>query len=196
MSLLILVIGLAVFLGAHSLRIFADPWRTAQINALGEKRWKGLFTVVSLISFAMIVWGYAEARATPVFIWSPPFWMRHAAAGLTLPAFILLVAAYVPGNHLKAKIGHPMVAGTKLWALAHLLANGNLADVLLFGSFMVWAIADFASARRRDRAQGKTYPAGQGSRTVVTVVIGLVAWVVFARVLHLALIGVAPFATT
>lgn len=193
MSLLLLTLGLLVFLGSHSIRIVADPWRNAQIQKLGDKTWKGLFTVVSIVSFVLIVWAYGQSRLEPVVLWTPPFWMRHLAAGLTLPAFILLVAAYVPGNHLKARIGHPMVAGTKLWALAHLLSNGNLGDLLLFGSFLIWAIADFVSARRRDRAAGRTYPAGQGLRTALTVITGVVAWVVFARLLHAPLIGVAPF---
>ncbi len=193
MALLVLVLGLALFLGSHSLRIVAEPWRTAQIARLGEKPWKLVFTVVSLVSFAMIIWGYAEARMTPVVIWTPPFGMRHLAAALTFPAFILLVAAYVPGNKIKSVVGHPMVAGTKLWALSHLLSNGNLGDVLLFGGFLLWSITDFASARRRDRAAGRSYPAGPASRTVITVVIGVVAWLAFARFLHAPLIGVAPF---
>jgi uncharacterized membrane protein len=103
------------------------------------------------------------------------------------------VAAYVPGNAIKRAIGHPMVAGVKVWALAHLLANGTLADVLLFGTFLAWAVLSFVAARRRDRAAGTTYPAGPGSRTAITVVVGLVAWAVFAFALHRPLIGVAPF---
>lgn len=193
MALFVLVLGLALFLGSHSVRIFAEPWRTAQIARRGEKPWKLALTAISIVSFAMIVWGYAEARITPVALWTPPFWMRHLAAALTLPAFILLVAAYVPGNKIKSAVGHPMVAGTKLWALSHLLSNGNLSDVLLFGGFLVWAVVDFASARGRDRAAGRSYPAGPSSRTVITVIVGIVAWLVFARFLHVPLIGVAPF---
>lgn len=193
MSLIILTLGLGLFLGSHSLRIVAEPWRQAQIARMGEKAWKGAFSVVSLLSFGMIIWGYGEARMNPILIWMPPFWMRHLAAALTLPAFILLVAAYVPGNRIKSAVGHPMVAGTKLWALSHLLSNGNLGDVLLFGGFLVWSVADFAGARRRDRAAGRTYPAGPMSKTLITVVAGIAAWVVFARALHVMLFGVAPF---
>lgn len=190
---LILLAGLAGFLGLHSIAIVAHEWRTAQIAKLGEKPWKAMYALVSLISFGLIVWAYGESRLAPTVLWTPPIWTRHLAALLTLPAFLLLVAAFVPGNRIKSAVGHPMVAGTKVWALAHLLANGNLADVLLFGSFLAWAIADFISARKRDKAVGRSYPSGPMSRTVITVVIGLIAWGVFSRYLHLALIGVAPF---
>jgi len=188
-----LVLGLVIFLGAHSVRIVADDWRGAQLARLGEKRWKGMYTIVSLIGFALIVWGYGQSRMAPVDLWSPPLWTRHLASLLTLLSFILITAAYVPRNHLKQWIGHPMVAGVKVWALAHLLANGRLADVVLFGAFLVWAIFDFRAARRRDRLACTRYPAGTLARDVVTVVIGAVAWVVFAFYLHALLIGVRPF---
>jgi uncharacterized membrane protein len=143
----VLILGLLLFLGAHSVRIFADGWRARQVARLGEGKWKGVYSVVSAIGFVLIVWGYGLARADPVFLWSPPLWTRHVAGLLTVPAFILLAAAYVPGNRIKAKVGHPMVAGVKVWAFAHLLANGTLAAVVLFGAFLVWAVAEFASAR-------------------------------------------------
>ncbi|MCP5267238.1 MAG: NnrU family protein [Burkholderiaceae bacterium] len=187
-----LIIGLALFLGIHSVRIFADDWRSAQIARLGENRWKGLFTLASLAGFALIVWGYGLARTAPIELWSPPVWTRHLAALLTLPAFILITAAYVPGTRMKAALGHPMVAGTKIWAFAHLIANGTLADVLLFGAFLVWAVLEFRAARRRDRIQGRRYDAGAFSRDAIATVIGVVIWIVFARYLHLWLIGVQP----
>jgi uncharacterized membrane protein len=188
-----LILGLLLFLGAHSVRVFADDWRSRQIARLGEGKWKGLYSAAAAVGLVLIVWGYGLARAEPVWLWSPPMWMRHVTALLTIPAFILLAAAYVPGNHMKSAIGHPMVAGVKLWAFAHLLANGTLAAVVLFGSFLVWAIADFASARRRDRRAGTVYPSGTFASDSVAVVIGLVAWVVFAFWLHGWLIGVRPF---
>jgi uncharacterized membrane protein len=123
----------------------------------------------------------------------PPLWTRHVAALLTVPAFILIVAAYVPGNRIKAGLGHPMVAGVKVWAFAHLLANGTLAGVILFGAFLAWAMADFASARRRDRRAGTVYPAGTIARDAVAVIVGLIAWAAFAFYLHGWLIGVRPF---
>jgi uncharacterized membrane protein len=133
------------------------------------------------------------ARADAIGLWNPPVWTRHLTALLTVPVFILLVAAYLPGSHIKAKIGHPMVAGVKIWALAHLLANGNLADVALFGAFLAWAVANFVSARRRDRIAGRSYVAQGWSRDAAVAGIGLLAWAGFAFWGHAWLIGVKPF---
>ena len=189
----LLILGLLIFLGTHSVRIYADGWRAARIASMGEKAWKGVFSVVSLIGFVLLVWGYGETRSMPE-LWSPPDWTRPLTSLLTLPAFALLVAAYVPGTHIKAAVGHPMVAGVKLWAFAHLLSNGRAGDMLLFGAFLAWAVADYISARRRDRASGTRYPAGPWSRDALAVAIGVVAWVLFAKWGHAWLIGVAPFA--
>jgi uncharacterized membrane protein len=189
----LLILGLVLFLGVHSTRIVADGWRSATIARVGEKPWKGIYSLLSIAGFVLLVIGYGAARQSPVVLYAPPVWTRHLAALLTIPAFVLLVAAYVPGNAIKRAVGHPMMAGVKVWALAHLLANGTLADVLLFGTFLSWAVLGFIAARRRDRASGTTYPAGPGSRTAIAVVIGLVAWAVFAFALHRPLIGVAPF---
>ncbi len=190
----ILILGLLLFLGAHSIRIFADPWRAAQIARIGEMRWKGVYSLLSAVGLGLITWGYGVARTGDMVLWVPPLPMRHVAAGLTLPAFILLVAAYLPGSHIKARVGHPMVAGVKLWALAHLLANGSLADLLLFGGFLAWAVASFAAARRRDRAAGRTYAVLGWPRDAAVAAIGIAAWVGFAFWGHAALIGVGPFA--
>ena len=192
--MIVLILGLLLFLGAHSVRIFADAWRSRQIARLGERKWKGLYSLVSGIGFVLIIWGYGLARAHPMLLWTPPVWLRHLAILLTVLAFILLAAAYVPRNRIKARVGHPMIAGVKLWAFAHLLANGTLAAVVLFGAFLVWAIAAFASARRRDRRAGTAYPPGTSARDALTVVVGLVAWALFAFLLHQWLIGVRPFA--
>ena len=188
-----LILGLAIFLGVHSVRLFARDWREAQIARLGEQRWKGVYSLVSAGGLGLIVWGYGMARADPVMLWVPPLWTRHLAALLTLPAFILLVAAYVPGSHIKAVIGHPMVAGVKLWALAHLLASGKLSTVVLAGAFLVWAIAGFASSRRRDRAESRTYPVVGWPRDVMVIALGGIAWALFALYGHAWLIGVRPF---
>src|SRR5512137_641189 len=152
-----LILGLVIFLGTHSVRIFADGWRGARVAAMGLNAWKAVYSIVSLAGFVLIVWGYGLARADPVVLYTPPLWTRHLAALLTLPAFILLAAAYVPGTRIKRAVGHPMVAGVKSWAFAHLIANGTLADVALFGSFLAWSIFDYISARRRDRAAGVVY---------------------------------------
>ena len=125
-------------------------------------------------------------------LWVPPIGMRHAAALLTLIAFVLLAATYVPRNVIKARLHHPMVLGVKVWALAHLLSNGNLADVLLFGSFLLWAVLSFRAARQRDRAQGTVYATGSAAGAAATVVVGAVAWAGFAFWGHAWLIGVAP----
>lgn len=189
----LLLLGLVIFLGVHSARIVADRWRADTIARVGEKPWKGIYSLLSIAGFVLIVIGYGAAREAPIALYAPPAWARHLAALLTVPAFVLLVAAYVPGNAVKRAVGHPMVLGVKLWALAHLLANGTLADVVLFGTFLLWAVASFTAARRRDRATGTVYPRGPVVRTVLTVVVGLLAWAVFAFALHRPLIGVAPF---
>ena len=122
----VLLLGLVLFLGVHSVRIVADDWRLRQIAALCEGRWKGVYSLLSAVGLVLVVWGYGLARTETVVLWSPPRGMAHAAALLTLVAFVLLAAAYVPGNAIKARLRHPMVLGVKVWALAHLLSNGNL----------------------------------------------------------------------
>ena len=189
----LLILGLVIFLGAHSTRVFAEGWRSAQLARMGEKQWKGAYSIASVVGFVLLVWGYALARQEPVPLWIPSIGLRHAASLLTVFSFILLAAAYVPRNSIKARIGHPMVASVKLWALAHLLANHTLADLLLFGGFLVWAVLCFRAARARDRAAGTTYPAGTLQGNLLTVAAGVVAWLVFAMWLHRVLIGVGPF---
>ena len=191
MSLLIL--GLLIFLGAHSVRVVAEGWRSATIARIGEGPWKSLYSLLSLLGFALIVWGYGLARQQPVYLWHLPPWTRHLAALLTLPAFVLVAAAYVPGNSIKSRLKHPMLLGVKLWAFAHLLANGKLADLLLFGGFLLWAVFAFRSARRRDREQQLGYPPGRIGPTAATAMVGAAGWVVFAFWAHEALIGVRPF---
>lgn len=190
MSLLFL--GLVLFLGVHSVRIVADGWRTRMRGRLGEGGWKGLYSLASLVGLGLVIWGYGLARQDPMVLWVPPIAMRHAASLLTLVSFILLVAAYVPRNAFKARLHHPMVLAVKVWALAHLLSNGNLADVLLFGGFLLWAVLDFRAARQRDRVQGTRYASGTLAGTAIAVVLGLVAWAAFAFWGHALLIGVSP----
>jgi uncharacterized membrane protein len=189
----VLILGLVLFLGMHSARIVADGPRAAFIARHGAGAWKGLYTVVSLAGFALLIWGYGQARLQPVVLWDSPLWTRHLVGLLMLPALVLLAASQVPGNGIKARVHHPQVLAVKVWALAHLLANNTLADVLLFGGFLLWAVLDFRSARQRDRAAGTVYPAGVAARTAITVVLGLVLWAVFAFGLHQWLFGVKPF---
>ena len=190
--MLVLVIGLLIFLCAHSVRIVGEGWRTQTIARIGEKPWKGLYTLVSLLGFALIVWGYGLARQHPVVLWQPPVMMKHLNSLFTLLAFIFLAAAYVPRNQIKARLHHPMVLGVKLWAFGHLLATAKLADVVLFGAFLLWAVLNFRAARQRDRAQATVYASGTAAGTVATLVVGAVAWAAFAFWAHAMLIGVAP----
>ena len=188
----ILILGLVLFLGVHSIRIVADGWRTATMGRVGELPWKAVYALLSIVGFVLIVWGFGLARQQPVQLWMPPRGMRHLASLLTLVSFILIAAAYVPRNAIKARLHHPMVLGVKVWALAHLLANGNLAHVVLFGAFLVWAVLSFRAARARDRAAHTVYPPGTPAGTAITVVVGAVAWAVFAFWAHGLLIGIRP----
>ena len=188
-----LILGLIIFLGIHAVRIFADGFRTRTIERIGLKPWKGIYALLSLAGFVLLVYGYGLSRAEGEFLWSPPRWTYHVTALLMLFSFILVVAAYVPGTRIKASIGHPMVMGVKVWAFAHLLSNGRVGDVVLFGAFLAWAVADYVAARRRDRAAGTVYVSLGASRDVIAVVGGLVGYVAFALWLHFWLIGVKPF---
>ena len=188
-----LVLGLVLFLGLHSTRIFAEDWRSRTINKVGEKTWKGVYSLLSVIGFALIVWGFGVAREEPVFVWAPPVGMRHLASLLTMVAFILLAAAYVPANAIKARLHHPMLLSVKVWALSHFLANGNLAHVVLFGSFLVWAVLCFRAARQRDRVAKTVYTAGKLPASLLTIVVGVAAWAGFAFWGHGVLIGIRPF---
>ncbi|MFZ3127155.1 MAG: NnrU family protein [Rhodoferax sp.] len=187
-----LILGLFIFLGVHSVRIVADPWRTQTRQRVGEAAYKAVVSVLSLLGLVLIVWGFGMARETPLMLWSPPLGMRHAASLLTLVAFVLMVAAYVPRNAIRARVHHPMVLGVMAWALAHLLATGSVAHVLLFGTFLVWATLSFTAARRRDRLAGTRYPGGTVSGTAMTVAVGVMAWAAFAFLLHGLLIGIRP----
>ena len=188
-----LLAGLILFLGVHSLRVFADDWRTATIARIGAGKWKGVITLASLAGFVLIVYGYGVARQTPVDLWFPPLWTKHLTALLMIPVFILLAAANPKPSQIKAALKHPMTLSVKLWAVAHLISNGRVADVILFGSFLIWAVLVFSAARKRDRKLGTSYAAVGVKRDVIAVVSGLVGYMVFALFLHAWLIGVRPF---
>ena len=184
-----LALGLTLFLGIHLTRTLAPQWREAQIARLGDKGWKGLYTAVSLLGFGLILWGFSQARFNTVALWPPIRGMNHLAAALVLIAMILMAAADVPRNHFKAKLQHPMTLSVKVWAFAHLLANTPLAAVMLFGSFLVWAILVVRAARRRP---APVLPAPTAAGTAATVVAGVALWAVFAFWLHAAWLGGAP----
>ncbi len=189
----LLVLGLILFLGTHSVRVFADGWRSQAVARMGANGYKAAYSLLSVAGLALIVVGYGAARETPQLLWGSPIWTRHLAALLTLLSFVLLAAAYVPGNAIKARLHHPMLLGVKVWAFAHLMANGLLADLLLFGGFLAWSVVAFAAARRRDRAAGTVYPAGRAGPTLVAVLVGTVAWAAVAFWAHGLLFGVKPF---
>lgn len=186
----LLVIGLIVFLGIHSVSIVAKPWRDGFVARRGEGAWKGLYSLVALVGFVLLIYGYGLARQAPVVLYTPPTGLRHLALVLLLPVFPLLLAAYLPGR-LQRAARHPMLVATKLWALAHLLANGTLADVLLFGSFLGWAVADRISVKRR----GVASPQAPGSAVNdgIALGVGLGVYVLFVVWAHAWLFGVRPF---
>jgi len=204
-----LILGLILFLGAHSVRIWADGWRNQTIEAYGEKAFKGVYALVSILGFYLLVVGYGEARLQTVALWNPPIFTKHISMLLMLLSSILLVATYIPRNHFKMRLGHPMVLSVKVWALSHLLANGNLADLVLFGSFLIWAVLNFRSARARDRAlllhlnvtedaAGEPLAETESTNqpklpsTIITLVSGIATWALITFVLHAKVVGVSP----
>ena len=187
-----LIAGLVLFLGMHSIAIVAPALRDRLAARAGGLPWKLVYAVVSIIGYVLIVRGYAEARLTPELLYSLPGWTRHLLATLMLPVFPLLFAAYLPGRIKVLAGGHPMLVATKLWALAHLLGTTTVADAVLFGSILAWAVADFVSARRRAPRAIPSAPASRWN-DAIAVVLGLVAYGAFAGHLHLRWIGVAPF---
>ncbi|WP_394690345.1 NnrU family protein [Hoeflea sp.] len=188
-----LIVGLVLFLGVHSVRIAAPEFRLAQIDARGLNTWKGAYTAVSILGFLMLVWGYGQARLDPVVFWVAPLWMSHVVALVMLFAMIFLVASQVPAGKIKAAVKHPMLLAVKIWALAHLLVNGDLASLLLFGSFLAWAVVDRISEKKRLRAGLTSNPvAGPLKWDIIAVVGGLILYVAFVIWLHRWLIGVSP----
>lgn len=189
----LLVLGLILFLGIHSVSIVAPAWRDAQVARLGERVWKGMFALASLVGLMLLIYGYGLARQTPVVLYTPPPAMRHVALLLMLPVFPLLFAAYLPGR-IQRTARHPMLLAVKLWAAAHLLANGTLADVLLFGGFLVWAVADRISIKHRT-VQHKVPGAPPGAlNDLIALAVGLTAFLVFLFRAHVWLTGVSPMA--
>ncbi len=191
--MILLIAGLWLFFSFHTVRLLAPDTRARAIERFGESNWKLLYAGASLTGLILVVLGYSDTHLNPIHVWTPPPWTRHVAALLMLPAFILLAATYVRGSVLRARIGHPMLAGTKLWALAHLLANGTLGDIVLFSSFLVWAALSFSASRTRDRAAGTVRPQGRWSHDVIAIAVGVVTWFAFATYMHDVLFGARPF---
>ncbi len=189
----LLVFGLIIFLGVHSTRIFAESGRAKAVAWLGEGPWKGVYALLSIAGFVMIVWGFGQARSAP-FLWAPPVWTRHIAVLLMLFSLILLAAYGLKRSHIAVAVHHPMLWAVVLWSFAHLLADGSAADVVLFGAFLVWSLADLASSYARDRAKAVVYPTPNWGATIGAIVIGAVVWLILLGGLHLWLFGVAPLA--
>jgi uncharacterized membrane protein len=185
-----LIVGLVLFLGIHSVEIFSPTFRGNTVARIGEGAWKGVYSLLSIAGFVVLIWGYGVARQEPILLYAPPVWTRHLTALLMLPVFPLLLAAYLPGR-IKAAVKHPMLVAIKTWALAHLIANGMLADVLLFGGFLVWAVADRISLKRRV-VRPTPGPPPLKYNDLIAVVGGLALYVIFALWLHVRWIGVSP----
>jgi uncharacterized membrane protein len=175
--MLYLILGLLLFLGSHSLRIVADPWRQRTIARVGVPLWRAAYSLVAVAGFVLIVKGYGANDTLTSPMYQLPEWSRLLTIALMLPAAVLLVAAYVPGTHIKQAVGHPMMLGTRIWAAAHLLSNGRPADVLLFGSFFAWSVFAHHAARRRDRENATAYPAKGWSRDAIALGVGAGLWV-------------------
>ncbi|HLS83599.1 MAG TPA: NnrU family protein [Arenimonas sp.] len=186
-----LVLGLFLLLGVHSVRMLA-PWvREAGVAVLGPVRWRAAYSLVSVVGLAMILLGYGPAReADTTILWTPPPVLRHGVGLMTLLAFILFVSAKGPRNHFRAWLGHPMLVGTALWALAHVLVNGFLHATVLFGGFLLWSLICLRASWKREppRREG-----GHWGGTVGAILIGAALWAGFVFWAHVRWIGVAPF---
>ena len=190
----LLCLGLVVFLGVHSIRLQSDRWRDLWIARAGEKGFKLQYSLVSAVGLILTMIGFGMAREAPWVLWTPWVGMRFLAALLTLMAFVLLAAAYVPGNAIKAKLHHPMILAVKVWALSHLLVNGSAVHMVLFGAFLVWSVLCFRAARQRDLRLQTSYETGKARATSLTVALGTLAWSLFAFWGHGWLIGIRVMA--
>ncbi len=184
-----MIAGLVVFLGAHTLTTQREL-RARLIASTGEGTYKILYSLVSAVGLALIVWGFARYRATGMYaVWDPPVATKHIAAALMLLAVIMVVASYIRGR-IYTTLKHPMLAGVKLWAAAHLLANGDLGSIILFGSFLAWAVFDRISLKRRSDAGAPPIPVGGMTNDLIAVAVGVVAYLALAFAFHPAVIGV------
>ena len=189
MGLLVMILGLVLFFGAHIFTTRREA-RAQAIARLGEGTYKIAYSVVSLAGLALIVWGFAHYRATGwIDVWYPPKAFKHITVALMLPAVILVVASYLRGR-IYATLKHPMLAGIKLWAVAHLLANGDLGSIILFGSFLAWAVYDRITLKHRKDSGAPPIPVGGVTNDVIAVAVGIVAYLALAFAFHPVVIGV------
>ena len=194
MGLAILILGLAVFIGTHLLTTRRDA-RAALIARFGEGAYKGLYSLVSIIGVVLIGWGFARYRATGwIDVWYPPVWTRHVTVALMWPAAICIVAAYSPGQ-IKTTLKHPMLVGVKLWAFAHLISNGDLGSIVLFGSVLGWAVFDRISLKHRTDPGGPPIPAGGRRQDIIALIGGTILYLLLGFLFHPLVIGVPAFGT-
>ena len=192
-----LIAGLVIFLVIHALRVWGEGLRGALLLRLGSMGFKLVYSIASLAGLYLLIVGYGQARLEPVSLWTPPPGMGHATVALMWISMVLLVSSGIPRNAIKARLRHPMVLGVKVWALSHILANGTLHDLLLFGGFLIWAVLSFRAARQRDRAALEAgdmaeSPPTSAAATAAAVLVGTAVWAAVVMVVHLWLIGVAP----
>jgi uncharacterized membrane protein len=194
MGLAIMILGLVLFIAPHVF-VTRREARAAAIARLGERGYKGLFSLISIVGVVLIAWGYARYRATGwIDVWSPPGWMHHVTVALTWPAIIFIVAAYIPGN-IKRGLKHPMLVGVKLWAFAHLLSNGDLGSIVLFGGILAWAVFDRVSLKRRTDPGAPPIPVGGWGNDIAAIVVGTLLYLALGFVFHPLAIGVPVFGT-
>ncbi len=184
-----LITGLVLFIGSHSIKMLAPGARERAILAVGQNAYRGLYSLVSLVGFGLLIWGYGQMRADPVFLYDPPEWGRHVTHTLMLISFILLAAPNSTG-WIKSTIRHPMALATVLWSGSHLLVNGTLGDILLFGWLFVWSVLNFLSSRSRDRNNSEITKTGFNINDVIAIVAGGAVYVAILLWLHVWLIGV------
>jgi uncharacterized membrane protein len=192
MGLLVMILGLILFFGVHTLTTQRDL-RARFIASMGEGGYKIFYSLASIAGLALIAWGFADYRATGwIDVWNPPKAFRHITVALMLPAVILVVASYIRGR-IYTTLKHPMLAGVKLWAAAHLLANGDLGSIILFGSFLAWAVFDRISLKRRPDAGAPPIPVGGPGNDLIAIAVGIVAYLALAFAFHPVVIGVPVF---
>jgi uncharacterized membrane protein len=192
MGLAILILGLIVFIAPHVF-VTRRAARAGAIARLGEWPYKGLFSLISIIGVILIGWGFARYRASGYIpVWSPPDWTRHVAVALMWPAIVFFVAAYIPGN-IKRTLKHPMLVGVKLWAFAHLLANGDLGSIILFGGILAWAVFDRISLKHRTDPGAPPIPVGGWRNDVAAVIVGTLVYLALGFLFHPLVIGVPAF---
>jgi uncharacterized membrane protein len=186
-----LIIGLLAFFPIHLLRVVAPQWREAKIASMGEKKWRGIYSVISTVGLVLLIWGFVQARGDAPILFDPPTWAAHLALLLMAVAFIAMMAANLPAGKIKQAVKHPFVLSIKIWAFAHLLANGDLASAILFGSFLIYAVFSRIAAKKR----GDPDPVAVSKTSdIIAVASGLVIWALVVFWLHEWLIGVNPIA--